>query len=183
MVDRMMSRRRLFGLAGLGAGIGLAALLPSPARAWVWFARKDLSREIAAFRWAKKLAKHPDAQLGSPALKRPPGRLMWYATEQNIRCSNALFETPARCASDVRAKYLLLEEYGYRSFWHTTARAASNRDLAFVYGPWFAQLDADIERFGVDINPWWRDGMPQNPMIDGVSVIWRDGSWHQVQTL
>ncbi len=117
-----------------------------------------------------------DARAGAWPYRPPPGPDFTRALVYFTKTGEKLFSSAARCAEDVLRKYGLLEEFSYRSFNVSKFGFGSNRDAH-----WYAQLDADMERFGVNINPWWRDGYPSDLMIDGCEVEWRDGRFVPVE--
>jgi len=132
----------------------------------------DLSAECSAFKQAIAAVLAAKAKAGPWPHREPPGSDYMAALDELHRCGEVLFSSPAKCADDVLRKYGMLEDYDYRSFNVSKFGLASNADAH-----WYAQLDADLARYSVDVNPWWRDGYPSELMIDGQEVAWVDGGF------
>lgn len=188
MNRQAISRRALFALGGSAAALALSSgwlgrAVAAPIDVITALTRpRNLIAECKAFIVARHAMDSPDAKMGSPATGRPPGPRIYEITMEHIRASKAFFEVPARCRDDVLLKYAMLEAYGYRPFYFYCRRTSGTSEKR-PFWEWYEQLDADIEAFGVAANPWWREGAPRLPMINGQRAAWRDGAWYTDERL
>ncbi len=173
-----VSRRSiLFGAssAALALTVGLT-WSPSRILAGMW--RKDLKSHAAAFRSAVNAYLKNHGQYAQPepfaALINYVGRDEEKACEKAIaeifRTGERLMKTPAGSYDDAMRKYLVLAEAYYRMHIEDASRRFwMSWDH---WKDWVDAMDADLDKYDVNVNCWWRAGGLEGVYIDGIKHAW-----------
>ncbi len=176
----------LFGLGG--SGFVLAGLMTSsPAYAFANVMRRDLRSRSTAFKAAMQYFLSTHGQDERSAYEKAISGYVGSAEEQDFqratsnifRTGGVMMETPARDSADALHKYLTLSEFYQRM---SIEDASHQFTMDFNHWmTWLDALDADLDRFEVDVNRWWKAGALRGVYIDGTKYKWGNGCFHPME--